>query len=85
MITYKLALVSFNERVYRVLTASAEHVGNLQHSNGQWKFKAVGSDLDGEILPGWGPLTDWHNTVVASPDEELLNELLSEPCLQKSL
>ena len=71
--------------MYRVLSAGAEHVGNLQYGNRQWKFKAVGYDLDGEILPGWGPLTDWHNIVVAAPDEELLNELLPEPCLQKSL
>jgi hypothetical protein len=27
-------------------------VGNLQYGNRQWKFKAVGYDLDGEILPG---------------------------------
>ena len=85
MISYKLTLSRFNECVYRVLTAGAEHVGNLQYGNGQWKFKAVGYDPNGEILPGWGPLTDWHNTVVAAPDEELLNELLSLSCLQKSL
>lgn len=66
--------------MYRVLTAGAEHVGNLQHSNGQWKFKAIGYDPNGAILPGWGPLTDRHNSVVAAPDEELLNELLSVPC-----
>jgi hypothetical protein len=81
VITYKLTLIKFNEHVYRVLTAGAEHVGNLQYSNGQWKFKAVGYDPNGEILPGWGPLSDWHNTVIAAPDEELLNELLSVPCL----
>ena len=85
MIIDKLTLSRFNERVYRVLTTGVKHVGNLQYSNGQWKFKAVGYDPDGEILPGWGLLTDWHNTVVAAPDEELLNELLPVPCLQKSL
>jgi hypothetical protein len=85
MVTYKLTLSRFNERVYRVLKASAEHAGNLQYSNGQWKFKSVGYDPNGEILPGWGPLTDWHNTVVTAPDEQLLNELLSAPCLQKLL
>lgn len=79
MITYKLARVSFNERVYRVLTAGAEHVGNLQHSNGQWKFKAVGYDPKGAILPGWGPLTNRHNRVVPAPDEDLLNVILSVP------
>ena len=81
MITDTLTLNRFNERAYRVLTAGAEHVGNLQYSNEQWKFKAVGYAPNGAILPGWGPLTDWHNTVFAAPDEELLNELLSVPCL----
>ena len=77
--TNKLTLSRFNARVYRVLTARSEHVGNLKFINGVWKFKAVGYDPDGAILPGWGPLTNRHNSVVAAPDEALLNELLSVP------
>jgi len=68
-----LTLSLLSQKVYRVLTASGEHVGNLQLSNGQWKFKALGYDTDGALLPGWGPLTDHHNTVFAAPDEALVN------------
>ena len=68
-----LTLIRINQRLHRVLTARGAHVGNLQYSSGQWKFKAVGYDSDGAILPGWGPLTDRHNTVFAAPEEALLN------------
>lgn len=68
-----LTLARINQRLHRVLTPCGAHLGNLQYSSGQWKFKAVGYDSDGAILPGWGPLTDRHNTVFAAPDEALLN------------
>lgn len=74
-----IVLARINDRVYRVLTARAEHVGNLQHSNGQWKFKAVGHAPDGAVLPGWGPFTDRHNSIVAAPDATLVNAILSAP------
>lgn len=67
-------LVSINRQACRVLTPGGAHVGNLQYSNGQWKFKAVGYDDDGAILPGWGPLTDHHNTIFAAPDAALVNQ-----------
>jgi hypothetical protein len=66
-------LAKINQQAVRVITPGGEHVGNLQYSNGQWKFKAVGYDRDGAILPGWGPLTDLHNTVFAAPDAALVN------------
>lgn len=66
-------LARINQQVCRVLTPGGEHVGNLQYSNDQWKFKAIGYDRDGAILPGWGPLTDHHNTVFAAPDAALVN------------
>jgi hypothetical protein len=68
-----LTLSLLSQKVYRVLTAGGEHVGNLQLSNGQWKFKALGYDADGALLPGWGPLTDYHNTVFVAPDVALVN------------
>ncbi len=68
-----LTLARTNQHVHRVLTARGAHVGNLQYSSGQWKFKAVGYDSEGAILPGWGPLTERHNTVFAAPEEALLN------------
>lgn len=72
-----LTLVRINQRLHRVLTLRGAHVGNLQHSSGQWKFKAVGYDSEGAILPGWGPLTDRHNTLFAAPEEALLNTTFS--------
>lgn len=68
-----LTLARINQRLHRVLGPGGNHVGNLQYSGGQWKFKAVGYDRLGAVLPGWGPLTDCHNTVFAAPDEALLN------------
>jgi hypothetical protein len=69
----RLTLARINQRLHRVLAPGGDHVGNLQYSGGQWKFKAVGYDRVGAVLPGWGPLTDCHNTVFAEPDEALLN------------
>jgi hypothetical protein len=68
-----LTLARVNQRLHRVLAPGVGHVGNLQYSSGQWKFKAIGYDRVGAILPGWGPLTECHNTVFAAPDEALLN------------
>jgi hypothetical protein len=68
-----LTLARINQRLHRVLTPRGAHVGNLQYSSGQWKFKAIGYDSEGAILPGWGPLTDRHNTLFAAPEEALLN------------
>ena len=76
-----LTLVPFNDLIYRVLTAQGEHVGNLKLINAVWKFKAIGYEPNGDIVPGGGPLTDRHNTVFATPDESLLNAKLAKaPC-----
>lgn len=77
MITYKLTLSRFNERVYRVLTDRGEHVGNLKFINGIWKFKAIGYDQNGDVIPGGGPLTERHNTTFVALDEVLINARLS--------
>ena len=44
------------------------HVGNLKRIGAVWKFKAVGYDAAGQLVPGGGPLTDRHNTAFAAPD-----------------
>jgi hypothetical protein len=64
-----LRLVRFNDAVYRVLCDRGEHVGNLKSIAGVWKFKAIGHDAEGRVIPGGGPLTDRHDTVFTAPDE----------------
>jgi hypothetical protein len=54
--------------VCRVVDATGQHVGNLKWIGGAWKFKAIGHDASGAVIPGGGPLTDRHNTVVDSLD-----------------
>ena len=44
-------------------------MGNLKLINGGWKFKAIGYDSNGDVIPGGGPLTDRHNTTFAVLDE----------------
>lgn len=72
----QLVLEPVSDVVVRVLTVQGAHVGNLKRSQGVWKFKAIGYDRHGAVLPGWGPLTDRHNTVLSSPDTALVNALL---------
>ena len=68
--------------MYRVIAAAEGHVGNLELIAGQWKFKAVGYRLAGELVPGGGPLTGRHNTVFDAPDEtQLASTLLAQPSL----
>ena len=69
----KLTLSKINDRVYRILADQGEHVGNLKFINGTWKFKAIGYDKDGNVIPGAGPLTDRHNTTISALDEALIN------------
>jgi hypothetical protein len=47
-------------------------VGNFKWVNGQWKFKAVGYGPAGQVMPGHGPLTDWHNTRFDRLDEAII-------------
>ncbi len=63
-----ISLESVNDGIYRVLDAQAQHVGNLKHIGGQWKFKAVGYTENGALIPGGGPLTAQHNQVFERPD-----------------
>jgi hypothetical protein len=66
-------LERLNEGVLRVMHSEHGHVGNLKRIGSAWKFKAVGYGAGGEVIPGGGPLTDFHNTVLPAPDEVLLN------------
>lgn len=60
----------------RVRDARGEHVGNLNRIQGVWKFKAIGHDGAGAVIPGGGPLTERHNTVFASLDVAQINRVL---------
>lgn len=59
-----------NERVCRLIDGQGRHVGNLKLIDARWKFKAVGYDTDGGVVPGGGPLTGRHNTLLAGLDAE---------------
>ena len=45
----------------RVLDDQGRQVGNLKLIGGRWKFKAIGHDDQGQLVPGGGPLTERHN------------------------
>ena len=76
---HQLTLSRLNDLVYRVLTPSGDHVGNLKLIVGSWKFKAIGYDTNGDVMPGGGPLTDQHNKVFATLDEAVISERLLGP------
>ncbi len=65
-----------DDRTCRVLNAMGDHVGNLKWIRGVWKFKAIGYDASGAVIPGGGPLTDRHNSVFGSLDPVQINRAL---------
>ena len=71
-----LTLRPLNADVQAVHSADGAHVGNLKRVGAVWKFKAVGYDEAGRVIPGGGPLTDGHNTVLAEPDAAALGRRL---------
>ena len=73
----KLTLNRLNNHVYLVLSDQDEHVGNLKFINGIWKFKAIGYEQNGDVIPGGGPLTDRHNATFVAPDEALISAKLA--------
>ena len=75
---HPLSLRVVNANVYSVHLADGSHVGYLKHIGSIWKFKAVGYEAHGAILPGGGPLTDRHNTVFAEPDIDQINASLGQ-------
>ena len=52
-------------------------MGNLKLINGVWKFKAIGYDPNGDVIPGGGPLTDQHNATFVDLDEALISAKLA--------
>ena len=72
-----LALREVNANVQSVHLADGLHVGNLKRIGGIWKFKAIGYEADGSVVPGGGPLTDRHNTEFTAPDAAEVNAKLA--------
>lgn len=66
-----------NAQVCGVHTRDGLHVGNLKLIGGVWKFKALGYDAGGQVIPGGGPLTAYHNVVFSALDEALVNATLA--------
>lgn len=71
------SMIPVNDGVVRVHSSCGLHVGNLKRVGALWKFKAVGFDVDGAIVPGGGPLTDRHNTVFTQLDQYEVNAALA--------
>jgi hypothetical protein len=63
-----LTLTPVNADVHSVHLPDGTHVGNLKRIGTVWKFKAIGYDAAGKVIPGGGPFTDRHNTTFAAPD-----------------
>ena len=72
-----LQLHAVNSQLCRVSSSDGVHVGNLKLIGGVWKFKAVGVNADGQIIPGGGPLTGRHNTLFAVLDEATVSAVLT--------
>ena len=72
-----LTLAPLNINVFTVHAADGAHVGNLKRIGSIWKFKAIGYDETGDVVPGGGPLTDYHNTVLQAPDAVALNAAIA--------
>ena len=63
--------------VCAVLDTQGLQVGNLKLIGGRWKFKAMGHDDQGQVIPGGGPLTERHNMSFDRLDcAEITNRLL---------
>ena len=72
----QLRLRPVNSGVCQVHTSAGLHVGNLKLIGDLWKFKAIGHDASGQVIPGGGPLTDKHNSAFAVLDETEINRVL---------
>ena len=72
-----LTLHPLNDQVVRVLDSQGDCVGHLKRIGAEWKFKAIGYDASGAVIPGGGPLTDRHNTAFAVLDEAVISATLS--------
>lgn len=54
-------------------------MGNLKLIAGAWKFKAIGYEAGGDIVPGGGPLTHQHNMIFTDLDVFVVNARLLAP------
>ena len=73
-----LTLTPVNANVHSVHLPDGAHVGNLKRIGAVWKFKAVGYDASGHVIPGGGPLTERHNTAFSAPDAAVVSEKLGD-------
>ena len=71
-----LTLRLVNSNVHSVHLIDGTHVGNLKRIGAIWKFKAVGYDVNGDVLPGDGPFTDRHNAQFNEPDAQQVSATL---------
>jgi hypothetical protein len=74
-----LTLSRVNEQVFAVQDAQGRLVGNLKLIGTVWKFKAVGVEPDGGLVPGGGPFTHRHNITFVAPDAALVSLALLGP------
>jgi hypothetical protein len=68
-LTSPLTLHPLHPGIVQVVDIQGCQVGNLRLIGGRWKFKAVGHDEDGAVIPGGGPLTARHNMTFEQWDE----------------
>jgi len=71
-----LSLHPLNEGVRVVYANDGQLVGTLKLIRGQWKFKALGFDAEGDLIPGGGLLTDKHNTIVEHDSSACVTDAL---------
>jgi hypothetical protein len=74
-----LTLRLVNSNVHSVHLPDGMHVGNLKRIGAIWKFKAVGYEADGSVVPGGGPFTHRHNTAFETPDAAQVSAALGTP------
>jgi hypothetical protein len=73
----ELHLLPVNADVHGVHTSTGAHLGNLKRVGTVWKFKAVGYDDSGGVVPGGGPLTEQHNMQFEAPDAQAVSARLA--------
>lgn len=73
----ELHLLPVNADVHGVHTPAGAHLGNLKRVGAVWKFKAVGYDDSGGVVPGGGPLTEQHNMLFEAPDAQAVSARLA--------
>lgn len=72
----QLTIHHLDDAACSVHDEQGRHVGNLKLIKAVWKFKAIGYDEHGNLIPGGGPLTNRHNTRFAYLDLADINAKL---------